>query len=456
MNRRIRLNPCDYLFRGQHRVTARKGAGGYVTYMMLDAEGDLDPGWLKQAFANVLAAHPVALGRFGCTLLTGRPMWIVSRDAASEALQSAQSAFHHENWERDADWQSKLEFASSIGNAAGWESLRAPLARLEHYSLPNRRHRVILRWPHPLMDADGAQWFLSELARCGDGAEPRPSELSDDGEWVDPLRRRPFSDRVRLFIQGAGYQRTYNKAAAMLLPPDSTTGAPDHRVIHRVWAADEVKRIQEYAKRVTPPGPLLYARHLAACVLRAIHDLFLQKGVETGHYLITVPMRVGVSDPASDLFKSRPVAGNYLVAPIVCVPRDQMDDVAAVGRIIQEQLTDYLARRGDILQWTMMWAASLIHAWVYDIIFSLPFEGGRYATGFSYYGEIARPLRKLGGAKVVNLWGGGPNTTPPALNPTFSRFDDRLNLTLTYTMPAVSDATAADYVRLIERELFAP
>ncbi|MBK8269185.1 MAG: hypothetical protein IPK83_13110 [Planctomycetes bacterium] len=104
----------------------------------------------------------------------------------------------------------------------------------------------------------------------------------------------------------------------------------------------------------------------------------------------------------------------------------------------------------------MMWAASLIHAWAYELIFALPFGGGRFVTGNSFYGEINPPVRRIGHATITNLWGGGPNTNPPALNPVFSRFGDRLNFTLTYTRPTISDATAVEYVRLIEAEMFAP
>lgn len=146
--------------------------------------------------------------------------------------------------------------------------------------------------------------------------------------------------------------------------------------------------------------------------------------------------------------------GNFLVSPMLCIPRRIVDDRCAIGELIANQLTDYHTRRGDLLQWTMMWAASLIHAWVYELVFALPFGGGLFASGNSFYGEINPPIRRIGNVTITNLWGGGPNTTPPGLNPVFSRFGDRLNLTLTYTRPAISDATASEYVKLIECEMF--
>ncbi len=457
MSRRVRLNPCDFLFWGQHKMNARRGEGGNVAFMLMDLEGTIEPSWMKAAFGATLREYPVTLGRFGSTLILGRPYWEVPADIGAAAKAAADSAYRHEDLRSSADWSKALADRSAIGNTRDWPIKRGPLVRLEHYTLPENRTRLIIRWPHMLMDAEGAQWFLSELHRCGTGEKSsaaRPAAISHDDRAIDPLRDYGLLQRCGLFKRGSGYQRTNAQWKLANLPLPKAAGEIEHRNIHRNWSADETLRMQAAAKASAPKGPLLYARHLAASVVRAMHRIYLRENAYTEAYLITLPMRVGASSPADQLFKSRPLTGNYLISPMICIPSVAADDKRAIGEAILSQLSDYHAQRGDLLQWTMMWAASLIHAWVYEAIFLLPLGGGKFSTGFSFYGEIDPPVRQMGNAKVVNLWGGGPNTNPPALNPVFSRFGDRLNFTLTYTWPVVSDELAAAYMACIDEEIF--
>lgn len=469
MSRRIRLNPCDYLFWGQHKMNARRGEGGNVAFMLMDLEGELNSDWLKSALMAVYRAYPATMGRYGCTLFLGRPYWQSPGDVTFAAKSAAEKAFHFENLTSQQDWQETLAARSRVGNVFGWNINAGPLVRLELYALPGGKSRLIIRWPHMLMDAEGAQWFLSELNRLGsDTAETspvgdrpamtsaRPTEISQTDDPVDPLRRYNFLQRWGLFFKGIGYQRTNSQWKLTNLPLAKPADGIEHRNIHRNWSAEDTLRMQAAAKASAPKGPLLYARHLAASVVRATHRLFLRQNVRTEAYLITLPIRVGSSSPETPLFDRRPLTGNYLVSPMICIPREEADDKRAIGESILKQLADYQARKGDLLQWTMMWAAALIHAWVYEAIFLLPLGGGKFSTGFSFYGEITPPVRRMGSASVVNLWGGGPNTNPPAFNPVFSRFDDRLNFTLTYTHPVVSEELAEAFMAMVDEEIFAP
>ncbi len=466
MSRRVRLNPCDYLFWGQHRLNARKGEGGNVAYMLLDLDGELDPNWLQRAIAAVMRTHPATMGWFGSTLLLGRPHWRFPSDPA-DADTASRRALFFEDFRNQSNAADLLKARSAVGNVAEWDTRNGPLVRLELYVLPDQRSRLILRWPHALMDAEGAQWFLNELTRCEATAASRgsdefsitsplewPAGLAADAAAVDPLDHVGFLAKWGLFKKGIAYQGSHSKHRIHLLPAESKTGPIDHQAIHRNWSAEETARVQQVAKVHTPPGPALYARNLAACVVRAIHRLYTDRGIATDAYLITLPTRVGLGDDARRMFERRPMIGNYLVSPMLCIPHDAAEDRRAVGEVILAQLAEYQALRGDLLQWSMMWAASLIHAWVYELIFLLPLGSGRFASGFSFYGETDPPVRQIGPARVLNLWGGGPNTNPPALNPVFSRFDERLNFSLTYTRPAVSDVTAGAYVHLIESEMF--
>src|SRR5262249_10351033 len=153
------------------------------------------------------------------------------------------------------------------------------------------------------------------------------------------------------------------------------------------------QQVQDLARMLAPAGPARYARYLAACVLRALDHLFKENGVDSEAYLITMPVRVGMSQHDAALFEKRPIPGNYLVTPILCGHRERAADKLELGDDLLQQFQDFLRNEIDMVQWAMMWAASFIHKWGYRVIFKLPLDVVEFASGFSYYGEISQPIR---------------------------------------------------------------
>ena len=212
--------------------------------------------------------------------------------------------------------------------------------------------------------------------------------------------------------------------------------------------------MQAAAKQAVPAGPAPYARFLAASVMRALHRLHEENSVSTDAYMITLPMRVGASQPEARLVEKRPVPGNFLVTPVICCTPQQVADRRVLDEAVFDQVQDYLRQELDLAQWTLMRAASLIHAWFYPLIFKLSMGVNVLSSGFSYYGAIEQPVRSIAGATITNCWGGGPLPMPPGWNPVFSKFGDGLNLSLTYARPAISDELADRYLELIASEAF--
>lgn len=461
---RVLLNPCDYLFYGQHQLLTKKSPEGNIAYMVLDLEGHLEPSVFREALVRAMIRHPAMLARFRVSFPLGRPYWKTPRDAASQAQRAAEQAHVYSDLRADADWEQRIARLYPGEPARRWNHRVGPQVRFEQYALPDGRTRFIFRWPHFLMDADGAQWFLVQIGGqrledlvAGASTSPElPEALCADYESLDILKQHSFWQRVRLFRRGLAAQQTHGqfKISQLVKPPPGHRA--EHEAIYRNYSAEQTLHIQESAKHAAPSGPALYARFSAACVMQAIHRLFLENGSESEAYYITMPLRAGVSQHDTGLFSKRPVPGNFLVSPILYGMREKMGDKQAIGEDIFKQLQEYLSNQIDMAQWAMMWAASYIHEWTYRLIFKLPLDIGEFASGFSYYGEISEPVRTLCGARVLNLWGGGPTTTPPALNPVFSKFENRLNLSLTYDRKIVSDAMAQRYVELIEEQLFEP
>jgi len=456
--RRVPLNPCDNCIYGHHRLLSGQQRGGNIAFMMVDLTGWIDPSVVRSALAAAMLAHPVTMSTLHTSPLRFRPFWKLPSSPSQAATLAAERAYLHEDLRTASDGAAQLDRLCTERYRPDWDISHGPQVRLEHYDLPGQRTRLCLRWPHFLMDAEGAQWFLAELERqrlSGGSAEVTNSPLLPDDRPVNVLSETSRLDRYRMMTTGLSGQRPHVRSSIRHLLPADSTRFDSYEVLHRHWQGQDFERVREIAKRVTPAGPALYGRHLAAVVVRALDRVYREERIETGAYLITFPMRIRRPGQPDDSPFRRPLTGNYLVTPTLCILRERASDDSSLGADILQQLNQFLARRGDAAQWALLQAASVVHPWFYPLIFKFPFAGGAYSSGFSYYGEIESPLRSLAGAEVVNIWGGGPSTTPPGWNPVFSRYGDRLNMSLTWTRPAISDDLARRYASYIEEFIFA-
>jgi hypothetical protein len=461
--RRIPLNPCDYLYYTFHVVMEEQRQRANVAYMVMDAHGYTDPNRVRRALAAAMCRHPVTMSGIRLALTTGRPYWKTPSRPAELAPIAASQAFTFDDIRADPDWQQRLDSLCVARQDADWDLATGPQVRLEQYALPNNRTRFCLRWPHLVMDAEGAQWFLTQLSRCdraddspSAGNEPLPKGLIPDDQPIPVLAGTSLFRRLKMFRQGFAFQGQYRhlKIRSLIdtpLPPISS-----NRLLHRCWEAGEVQQIQANAKRLTPPGPALYARFLASCVLRSLNRIYNDAGKQTEAYLIPLPLSVLSAGRSSTEPMARPVPGNYLVSPILCATREAVEDRARLGADLLAQLLDYQKNKTHLIQWTMVWMAANMSARQYQWVIKRPIGFEAMASGFSYYGEISPPLRAVGGLTVTNLWGAGPVPVPPGWNPVFSRFGDRLNMSLTYSYPSISDELARRYVSLIDQESLHP
>lgn len=430
--------------------------------MMMDLNGQVDPDRLRGILRNTLAAHPVLMARLKTSLLSGRPYWRLPDDRIAAAEIAAEEAHVFEDLRADEDGREKMRSLCQDRYLPGWNLKSGPQIRLEHYALPWNRSAFCLRWPHVLMDAGGAMWFLAELARFGDLDEhatpddipPPPNGPLPDDACIDPLAGLPLNRRLSLFVSSFAAQRRHGRCRVETLFEGAAPRYCDQRFIHREWDAERFRRVRENARRWTPPGPGLYARYLAACVFGALHRIFVDRGVKTEVYLITLPMNIIDIRPSGRPGAARPIPGNYLVSPTLRARREIVADRAALAEDIFRQVNAYLETETPLKQWALIRAASVARASVYQWLMRLPLGLEALSSGFSYYGEIARPLRLFCGAEVTNLWGASPLPTPPGWNPAFSKFGDQINLSLTYARPAIDDALAHRYVDLIEEEAF--
>jgi|GEM_PF-1473297 len=449
----ISFNPADYFFYSHDLMMRRKRQGGNIALMSMDLDGHIAPDDLQAAILSVYQQHPVLAARLGMSLMWGRPVWKAPNDAAMIEGQ-ARAAYQYDDLHERVDALQVADELFQQRYLAEWDLQHGPQMRFEHYDLPDDKTRLVIRWPHMLMDAEGAMWMLARM----DAAKPTPSGAPFDGlhqdkQLNDPLAGQGFFKRLQLLLASFSAQRqSVNKTIRTLFDHEHPP-FEDYRCIHRSWDRAAGEAIKEKARKLTPAGPALYGRFFAVCILRALRRVFAERKVETDAYLITMPQNlsfIGADDPKRH---TRPLQGNYIVSPTLYGERELIDDRVALAASLSEQLESYRKRDVHLKQWAMFWAADWSRWWFYQMLMRLPLGLEALSSGYSYYGEIRYPIRNICGAQVTNLWGAGPLPTPPAWNPVFCWFDGVLNFSLTYTRPVVSDELAERYAEYIFEEI---
>lgn len=448
LQRRVFLNPCDYLFYSDHSIRMRRGQGPNIAYMCMDIDGSLDREKMRRSIICAMALSPTTLARLRHSILSARPYWSLPRDPDAAAREGIDAAY------RFVDVRtSGLTYDEPTATTGDDPSdLRdGPQICMTHYALDRDRSRICIRWPHWLMDAAGTLAFLELWAKCytecgGDApfARPHASKI----RHRKPLAGTPLRELWRAL---RSQPNSGDQAKLQIGAPcaEASEMVREHRVLHRCWNEAEMARIRAAAKREMPPGSALITRYLATCVVQALDHLFEENGWPGDAYRIALPMRM--NDGTSGDVASRVRFGNYIVSPLIVVDRRIAGDRARLSEDLTQQLQAYQQARGDVAQWSLMSLAATARFVVHRWIIGLRTFATLFSSGFSYYGELHPPLRSVDGMRISNLWGGGPTTTPPGMNPVFSRFGQSLNLALTYAWPSVSDELAERYLAHIEQ-----
>lgn len=442
---RYPMNPTDCLFHAFEHLLRSAGYTGAATFMVLEAAGELAPDAVREALGRALAAHPVTLAAAAVSRWRARPQWVAQAVAGPPA-------YTFTDLSAAPDWTATADALATERLSSGWDTACPPQVRLDHYRGPGAAQRLCLRWPHALMDAEGAQYLLAEMDRLGGPAPgPPPEALLPDDAVVDPLAPMPPWRRWRLLWRAlrdrTPHPRGQDTALSMSLP-----GRPADsrrlRYLLRAWSAEATAALRARARALVPAGPALYSRYLAGCVLRAVHRLHAEHGRRLPCGALMFPLRLpGLA--------RRPLRGNYLVATTLAVPLDVLADPRALAAAVARQLEEYARRDGPLASWALQRLTAQLRVGQYRRLIRWETDRQPFVTGFSLYGEIEPPLRTFLGAQVTNLYGGGVISIPPAWNVTFSRFAERMNLVIAWPEAAFPPAVVTRYADLIEEEALA-
>ena len=429
------LNPVDNILLATHESLRQRGYCGLSVMLIADVEGPLDASQVSAAVRRLGLAYPALSARICFTRMLRRAYWRISADAP---LEDAVEYEHHRLDTEGCDVDAPLRDA--LDDAV--DPTRGPQVRLVHVQMGERRHRLGLRWPHHLMDLEGAHLLLRELhaVLCGEpttlGRDPRATP-------APPFRPRFPTSVLRVW---QGRLRHYHHCTAhqprIIEKPDEQRKVSSFQ--SRRYDAVFRKRFETKARERTAPGPLRYTRGLMIAVARTYLDMCTERGRPRKRHLFSQALPV----PRDG---GRPgIHGNNVTIPWVSFTGGDLADWASADATAFQQLEEYKQHHRDEADWEMLRA---MYRWPFAVArWLMMHQMPRGAAGFTSY-RFDDTVTRLGGARITNLVAVGPMNCHPGWIVANSTYDENMSVAVTFFEDYIDRPSVTEFLDRLERHL---
>ncbi len=396
------VNALDY--------RAKQATGrGNCSQLVLEVDGDLAAGPLRQKLAVFLGAYPVLSGRpQRDTNLC--PYWKIDR-AVVPAL-----------W-----WQSERATGPALVLTRLYAFANAALPEgqyLNFYLITGAAKSFLaVKFDHRLFDAAGAEAFLSLFEDYG---------LTQKTASIEPVLKPGLCAWGDKFKAGQSVNRFFLKLHKDLKPvtfAQAQTGE-GFEFVPLFFSAEETQAI--YARALAAAGYLMFMPFALAKTLQSINRTFERQG----DYIVPVNVNLRLAPGAENIFF------NHLSFLFFRVAAADVDDTTQLCRALSLQLYDQTKEK---ISRCLSQAAGLMRIVPLPVLAALldKFMGGDSASfAFSYLAESAYRQKTFCGHKIVNIFHLPLVPPKPGVGIFFTRYAERLNVTLSYARGTLEEGLA--------------
>lgn len=408
---RLPLTPYDRMFLASHLLQTRGGLPGQVCMAEMELEGELDAALLAVRFAEVLSALPVLRARIAYTRLMARAYWKIE-PGADAARAELPMRTHDLRGHRDPEAARRTILLKDWRTA--FDPARGPHVRLVVFRLADDQWRLMLFWPHYLMDMEGVRMLLRAL----DGSDPvcddAPAEVEYPPTWSGHL--------VRRWLQAARQENWWRPGKSCRLSCSTPATADSAEYVLRSWPEHALPEIVARAGETCAPGPALVTRYFLVALLRAMDDLHEELGFhDHDRYLLPLPMGLPRATPR------RVIARNELTIATLAISRRLIARPRELDEELCRQIADYVGTGLDEAAWTLMRYAGLMRIKHYQWALQRRRTYPRYSMGFTSYRSDPWE-RSFFGCRVKDLRACGLPLIPPGVLISFYRHGDRATM----------------------------
>lgn len=430
------LNPADHVLLVTHESLRRRGYCGINVLLVADVHGELPPAELETAIGKLGGLYPALSASLRFSKVRQTPYWCVDSDRQGQ--RAIEYQVHQVSDDGAAAWEPLNEVLDRAVDLR-----RGPLLSLVHVRIGRDRHRLGLRWAHPLMDYEGGYRLLGALhdLLCNRtpalGKEPGDVFPAPFGIGFPSSFIRTWQGRWLYAVQDS-----YRQPRIVKRPEGASRRC---RFLTRQYDSGRRRTFQALAKARISPGPLLYSRALLVALARTYKTMSTEQGRPREHFIIPMPLPLPRNGPRPGVF------GNYVTIPWIVFSESDLANWSTADAVAARQFREYFEKGLDQATWYMYRAAS---RWPFGFTRLLTsHRRPRTAVVFTGY-QCDGSVTHLGGAKITNLSGAGPPDCHPGWLVGHTTFEDTMSLSITYFEDYVDTPSVAEFFNRFEVEIF--
>jgi hypothetical protein len=301
---------------------------------------------------------------------------------------------------------------------------------------------LMITWNHLLFDGKGAEFLTNAFISATTGQSKPTVRSSRIASARSPAlsqqikKARPVLDRFFSLVSN-NYQS--------LSGPRGVAGSLRYKLIR--FTAAESKAIHE---RATSLSGLYAASFYIACAARAHRQVFLSRGQDPSHYVVSLPVQIRRKGGYNDPFQ------NCVTILFFCLQKDELESldlaVASAQKQFEEMTRSELGQSFSIVMSLMRRIPSRPYMKFLEMQF-----GGEVTSFFhSSTGNFALSSDQLCGTRVLDAYHVPSVSAPPGSGIFFGEYSGRITATFSWRERAVSEVEAELILDQLRDDLIHP
>ena len=414
------LTGIDWILHCFDFMTRRATGAGNTFQIVMELEG-------RPAENQVRDWLDACIGK--CPLLGGRtrrdynlaPYWDMPSRAGKAAFQ-----VHHLRSDRELSSLLEREINTPFGSER--EHLAFHLIHTDENGDENSH--AVVKFDHRLFDAHGGEMFLSLLQQDWEEGgtcnwEMPPCEPAHLSEWRGKFEAGKQVNRALLGLAENAPPR------ALRLDPVST--AEGFRFDGIFFGEQRSQEIIERAEGEA--GYLMTMPYTLALTAQALHAVFVNRGIDTGDYIVPVTM-----DTRLPGRRSQQVFFNHVSLLLLRISASEVGDFAALLKSIKQQMYDQ-ARAGlgrNILDASLL--MRIVPLPMVGLLLKLYLKRSLASFAFSFLGDSGQMPIRFMGRRISRSYHMARVPIPPGLGVFFQHSHGRISAHLSYTRGLLTEA----------------
>jgi len=323
----------------------------------------------------------------------------------------------------------------------------SPLEALVNSPFKNKREHLIFTlvntgqrsflgmvFDHRILDAKGAEAFLNFFQQFYQNRQVQQVSLSGPphlNKWAEKLLA---GRQINRFLLGL------TKEPIRTLPSDPKNEPCKFRVIQ--FTPEQAERLTNLA--YARAGYLMFMPYCLAEIIRIMHRVFQEKNIPGTTYLIPVPMDMRTEEEAQ-----REVLFNHFSFLIFKIKADKINDQPALLAEIKNQMYEQVKNK---IPEAILNASYLMRIASLPLTnFFLNLMSKKHFASFSFsYLSNAYQQNKFMEQEVQNIFHLPRTPKPPGIGIYFNRFENKLNITLSYFNDLLNDEQLNQVTKSLE------